>query len=71
MDHFGLFIDGEECEGATGERMPVIYPYTGEPFATVSVAAPADVERAVASADAAYHQHLPTSAGGCSCAPRR
>jgi acyl-CoA reductase-like NAD-dependent aldehyde dehydrogenase len=58
MDHFGLFIDGEECEGAAGERMPVIYPYTGEAFATVSVAAAADVERAVASADATYHQHL-------------
>ena len=61
MDHFGLFIDGEEREGAAGERMPVIYPYTGEAFATVSVAAAADVERAVASADATYHQHLTVS----------
>jgi acyl-CoA reductase-like NAD-dependent aldehyde dehydrogenase len=58
MDHYGLFIDGEECAGAAGERMNVIYPYTGEPFATVSVAAPADVGRAVASADAAYRKHL-------------
>src|SRR5215216_6026355 len=44
MQHFGLFINGEEGDGATGERMPIIYPYTGEPYATVAVAAPADVE---------------------------
>ncbi len=60
MDHYGLFIDGAECESATGERMPVIYPYTGEAFATVSVAGPADVERAIASAHATYRQHLRT-----------
>src|SRR5579875_1544059 len=44
--------------GAGGERMPVIYPYTGEAFATVSVAAPADVDRAVGAAQAAFRDHL-------------
>ncbi len=58
MEHYGLFIGGEEIEAASGERMPVIYPYTGEAFATVSVAAAADVERAVGAADAAFRQHL-------------
>ena len=58
MEHYGLFIDGEESDGATGERMPVIYPYTGEAFATVSVATAADVERAVAGAERAYREYL-------------
>src|SRR5438067_2673907 len=58
MQHYGLFIGGEETEGTSGERMPVIYPYTGEAFATVSAAAPADVERAVGAAQAAFREHL-------------
>src|SRR5579884_1996448 len=58
MQHYGLFIGGAETEGAGGERMPVIYPYTGEAFATVSVAAPADVDRAVGAAQAAFRDHL-------------
>src|SRR4051794_23051071 len=35
VNNYGLFINGEEREGATGAQMPVIYPYTGEPYATV------------------------------------
>jgi acyl-CoA reductase-like NAD-dependent aldehyde dehydrogenase len=58
MEHYGLFIDGAETTGATGERMPVIYPYTGEPFATVSVATAADVDRAIAAAERAFRTHL-------------
>jgi acyl-CoA reductase-like NAD-dependent aldehyde dehydrogenase len=58
MDHYGLFIGGEEGEGAAGERMAVVYPYTGEAFATVSVATAADVERAVGAAEAASREHL-------------
>jgi len=58
MEHYGLFIAGEERDGAAGERMPVIYPYTGEAFATVSVAAPADINQAVASAEATFRAEL-------------
>ena len=58
MNHYGLFIDGEECAGAEGATMPVIYPWTGEPFATVSVAAAADVDRAVATAERTWREHL-------------
>ena len=58
MERYGLFIDGAECESASGERMPVIYPYTGQPFAEISVAAPADVERAVAAAERAFREYL-------------
>ncbi|HEY7064439.1 MAG TPA: aldehyde dehydrogenase family protein [Chloroflexota bacterium] len=58
MQHYGLFIGGEEIEAAGGERLPVIYPYTGEAFATVSLATAADVARAVGAAEAAFREHL-------------
>lgn len=44
------FIDGEWVDGATGERILIDNPATGEPIAEVARAMPADVDRAVAAA---------------------
>lgn len=50
---YGLFIDGEQVEPASGEVRDLIEPATGEPLARAAMAGPADVDRAVAAARAA------------------
>src|SRR5947199_10610010 len=50
---YGLFINGESAEPAGGEARELSEPATGEPLATVAVAAEVDVERAVDAARAA------------------
>jgi acyl-CoA reductase-like NAD-dependent aldehyde dehydrogenase len=50
---YGLFINGESVEPAGGETRELNEPATGEPLATVAVAAEVDVDRAVDSARAA------------------
>jgi len=50
---YGLFIDGESVDAASGEARELIEPATGEPFARAAMAGEADVDRAVAAARAA------------------
>src|SRR5918996_159872 len=47
---YGLFIDGEFVEPATGETFKTVNPATEEVLAAVSVAGPHDIDRAVTAA---------------------
>jgi aldehyde dehydrogenase (NAD+) len=51
---FPLFIDGATAEAASGATFESLDPSTGQVHATVARAGPADVERAVAAARAAF-----------------
>jgi aldehyde dehydrogenase (NAD+) len=53
---YGLFTGGEFAEPLSGEHFATINPATEEPLASVAAAGKADVDRAVASARAAYEQ---------------
>src|ERR671937_472701 len=50
---YGLFINGESTEPASGGTRELSEPATGEPLARVAVASEADVDRAVEAARAA------------------
>src|SRR6184192_414621 len=50
---YGLFINGESTEPASGELRELTEPATGEPLARVATASEADVDRAVEAARAA------------------
>jgi acyl-CoA reductase-like NAD-dependent aldehyde dehydrogenase len=50
---YGLFINGEPAEPASGELRELLEPATGEPLAKAAVANEADVDRAVDAARAA------------------
>src|SRR5881227_1829568 len=50
---YGLFINGESAEPASGETRELSEPATGEPLARVASAGEQDVDRAVAAAQAA------------------
>jgi acyl-CoA reductase-like NAD-dependent aldehyde dehydrogenase len=50
---FGLFINGESVEPASGEIRELIEPATGEPLARAAMAGEADIDRAVEAARAA------------------
>lgn len=50
LPHYPLFIDGVWTEGAQGQALESENPATGEVWATVAAAAPADVDRAVRAA---------------------
>src|SRR5256884_1692339 len=50
---YGLFINGESAEPASGEIRELTEPATGEPLARTAVATEADVDRAVEAAQAA------------------
>lgn len=47
---YGFIIGGEKIFSTAGEFFPVVDPATGEPFARVAKAGPADVDRAVKTA---------------------
>ena len=53
MRNIGHFIDGQEVKGASGRSGEVYNPNTGEVQAHVAFASKAEVERAIASAEAA------------------
>ena len=64
-DCYGLFIDGEFADPASGAALTTLNPATEEPLAQVALAGEADVDRAVAAARRAYEQvwsKLPGSA---------
>src|SRR5438309_4624258 len=50
---YGLFVNGESAEPASGETRELTEPATGEPLVRVAVAGEADVDRAVEAARAA------------------
>ena len=50
---YGLFINGESTEPASGETRELSEPATGESLAHVATASEADVDRAVEAARAA------------------
>src|SRR6184192_4591802 len=50
---YGLFINGESTEPASGELRELTEPATGEPLARVATASEADVDRAVQAARSA------------------
>src|SRR3989440_8505342 len=50
---YGLFVNGESVEPASGETRDLAEPATGEPLARVAQASEADVDRAVEAARAA------------------
>lgn len=50
---YGLWINGEETDAADGGTFAVHYPVTGEEIATVAKAGEADIDSAVAAAQAA------------------
>src|SRR5215210_388533 len=50
---YGLFINGELVEPASGEIRELIEPATGNPFARAAMAGEADIDRAVEAARAA------------------
>jgi acyl-CoA reductase-like NAD-dependent aldehyde dehydrogenase len=50
---YGLFVNGESAEPASGETRDLAEPATGEPLARVAQATEADVDRAVEAARAA------------------
>src|SRR5690348_10146736 len=47
---YGLFVNGESAEPASGETRELAEPATGEPLARVAQASEADVDRAVDAA---------------------
>jgi aldehyde dehydrogenase (NAD+) len=51
---YGLFVDGEFAPAADGRRLVTVNPASEEPLAEVAVAGPADVDRAVRAARAAF-----------------
>ncbi|HLS24346.1 MAG TPA: aldehyde dehydrogenase family protein [Beutenbergiaceae bacterium] len=53
---YGLFINGEFTDAASGESLKTINPATEENLAEVAVAGEADVERAVRAARTAYER---------------
>ncbi len=53
-DRYGLFLDGEFRDPASGQYVPTFNPATEEPIAEVAWAGPADVPAAIASAGAAH-----------------
>jgi acyl-CoA reductase-like NAD-dependent aldehyde dehydrogenase len=53
---YGLFINGEFAPAQDGKQLITLNPATEAPLAKVAMAGPADVDRAVAAARAAYEQ---------------
>lgn len=54
MPFFGHVINGQEVESLDGARMPVVDPYTREPWAEAAVGGKEDADRAVAAARDAF-----------------
>jgi (Z)-2-((N-methylformamido)methylene)-5-hydroxybutyrolactone dehydrogenase len=50
LTEYSLYIDGEWSPAASGDRFESINPFTGESWATLALAGPEDVDRAVAAA---------------------
>ncbi len=57
-----LFIDGEWVLGSEGKSEPILDPSTGTPVGKVPHASRADLDRALAAADAGFKVWRETSA---------
>jgi betaine-aldehyde dehydrogenase len=57
------FIDGEFVDPADGQTEPILNPATGEAIAEAPLSSPADVDRAVKAARAAFPQWSTTTPG--------
>lgn len=55
LPHYSLFINGEWCEGSTGQTVLSQNPATGQPWASFACANKEDVARAVSSAKTALN----------------
>ncbi|WP_200900788.1 aldehyde dehydrogenase [Pseudarthrobacter siccitolerans] len=53
LEHRSMYIGGEWVEAESGQTFESVNPYTGKPWATVPLAGPADVRKAVSAAQAA------------------
>ncbi|MBP6899959.1 MAG: aldehyde dehydrogenase [Burkholderiaceae bacterium] len=54
LPHHRLYIGGEWTEGAAGRRFEALNPYTGQAWASLARAEPADVAQAIAAAQQAF-----------------
>ncbi|SDD79163.1 aldehyde dehydrogenase (NAD+) [Bradyrhizobium brasilense] len=54
MQSYKMFVGGEWVEAVGGERFESLNPFTGKAWATIPRGKPADVDRAVAAAKAAF-----------------
>ncbi|MEK9725100.1 MAG: aldehyde dehydrogenase, partial [Rhodospirillaceae bacterium] len=50
LEKLQMYIDGQRCDAASGETFESLYPFTGQPWATVPRGGAEDVDRAVAAA---------------------
>lgn len=53
-EKYQMFINGEWCDGASGETLGSINPFDQSEWARIPVATPADVDRAIDAARTAY-----------------
>jgi len=60
-DTFRNFIGGEWCDSADGATSSVVDPSTGEEYARAVVSGPADVDRAMGAAEAAFESWRDTT----------
>jgi aldehyde dehydrogenase (NAD+) len=61
QEYLQFYINGEWVDPVTPETLDVINPATEEPFATISMGSAADVNKAVAAANAAFESFSRTS----------
>lgn len=54
MKAFSNFIDGKQAEAADGQTLDIVNPVTGEKYATAPMSGSADVDAAMAAAEAAF-----------------
>ncbi|GAA1921216.1 aldehyde dehydrogenase [Nocardioides lentus] len=63
LETFGLFIGGETVDAASGATFESTNPYTGQPWARLADGGAEDVDRAVASARAAFEGEWGATSG--------
>jgi len=61
QEYLKFYINGEWVDPVTPSTLDVINPTTEEPFATISMGSPADVDKAVAAAKAAFESYSRTT----------
>ncbi len=61
MQAFSNFINGERVDAADGRTTPVVNPVTAEQYATAPLSGPADVDRAMQAAAAAFESWRDTT----------
>lgn len=54
MRKYGMYINGQEAEGSSGEWMDSVNPFTGQAWAKIARGTAADAERAIHAAHSAF-----------------